>query len=484
MTTIRVQGVDIPVDVYQKMLDSDLVVQKHDVLGASPSVQTPHGLFQDQNVGGLFTRPGAEPDVYAAFVTPTGGQLLADLFSGTSVIENPEYDIITGVKAGKGSNAVDFCSPGPKAGEVKLCTTRSQFGEFKMDLEQVNLMKTGARINRADVDYRIINNPALFPLAPDVLRRAGNPNTTLGLSLMRLAVHIGRVLPRVLFHGNISNTGINAELGFIKEFDGFDRLIKTGHTDIETGDACPAADSIIVNWNNVAANGSVNGATLVETVAGIIYDLMALAEDSNLAPVTWKMAMHRDLFWYLTSIWPCSYITNGCAVSTSAGQSLNVDAATQIEMRDAMRNGKYLWVNGIKFPVEPLSAIEQTAVGGGYSSPLYIIPITALGGRVTKLEGFDLNNADINEFREFYAGLPISTMNNGLYMMGNRVTDACVEGWLASKMRLIMRTPWLGARIENINYALPGKFYTRDAYPDGQYHKNGGRYYSTPPVYN
>lgn len=301
METIRVKGVDIPVPLYQKMLDEGLIIEKHDTVGSSPGVQTPHGLFQNQNVGGLFTRPGAEPDIYAAFAMPTGGQLLADLYNGVSesVYENPEYDIITGVKDGSGSNATDFCSPGPKAGFTKLCTTRSQFGKFKMDFDQVNLMDTGNRINRADVDYRIINNPALFPLAPDVLRRAQNPNTVLGLQLMRMAVHIARAFPRVIVHGNKSNTGSNAELGFIQEFDGFDNLIKTGHTDIETGDTCPRADSLIVNWNNTDVAGTVNGADIVETVAGILYYLMGLAEDSGLAPVSWKLVMHRDLFFKL-----------------------------------------------------------------------------------------------------------------------------------------------------------------------------------------
>lgn len=484
METIRVKGVDIPVDVYQKMLDEGLEVLKHDTIGSSPAVQTPHGLFQNQNVGGLFTRPGAEPEIYSAFVMPTGGQILADLYNGVSDIETPEYDIITGVKDGTGSNAANFCSPGPKAGFAKLCTQRNVFGEFKMDFDQVNLMKTGARINRADVDYRVVNQPGLFPLMPDVLSRAGNPNTTLGLQLMRMAVHLSRILPNVIYHGNKTNTGSNAQLGFIKEFDGFDALIKTGYTDLDSGVPCPRADSLIVNWNNTDVAGSVNGATIIDTIAGILYYLMNLADDSGLAPVSWILSMHTDLFWRLTALWPCSYLTNQCSVSTSAGQQLNVSGAEQVQMRDEMRSGKFLWVNGMRVPVRVSTAIEQTTLGQGFSSPIYFIPLTALGARVTYLEGFNLNNDDIQEYQAFYANLPIRTMNNGLFMMGSRVTDACVEGWIASKLRMVMRTPWLAARIDNVNYSLPGKFYTSDPNPSGAYHKDGGQYYRTPPVYN
>jgi hypothetical protein len=137
----------------------------------------------------------------------------------------------------------------------------------------------------------------------------------------------------------------------------------------------------------------------------------------------------------------------------------------------------------MKVPVRVSTAIEQTTLGQGFSSPIYFIPLTALGARVTWLEGFNLNNSDITEYQAFYANLPIRTMNDGLFMMGHRVTDACVEGWMASRMRMVMRTPWLAARIDAVNYALPGKFYASDPNPSGVYHRDGGQYYRTPPAY-
>lgn len=485
MENITVNGVSIPVETYQKMLDAGLlnVGQKHDVLSPSPNIQVPHGLFQDQNVGGLFTRPGADSQMFSAMVMPQGSELLAALYRGVTDIVNPEFDILSGVKAGSGSNATDFCGDAPTAGFAKLCTTRASFGKFMMKINQANFMETGGRINNADVDRTLLNRPDMFPLIPDVLNRAQNVNTTLGLALFTTAVHTTRVTMRTIIHGSTANTGNNAELGFIQEFNGFDRLITNTVVDVE-GNTCDAAKSIVFNWGNADISATVLGGNITEIVAGIQYQLETLAEDSNIAPVSHVLLMHPDLFWALTALWPCSYLTNGCQVTNGSGERLNVSADMQIEMRDNMRTGKYLWANSKRIPVVTTRAFEQTALGAGFSSSIFFIPLTALGQRVTYLEGFDLENGDINEFREFYQNAAFRTMNGGLYGLTHRQTGFCIEGYLGSKMRLVMRTPWLAARIDNINYALPGFLYGRDPYPGAAYHLNGGRYYNTPPYYS
>jgi hypothetical protein len=481
---IKIDGVEIPVEAYQKLLDAGMlnVGQKHDVLSPSPNIQVPHGFFQNQNVPGLFTRPGADADMFAAFVMPTAGQFLSALYRGVTNIDNPEYDIISGVKAGSGTNATDYCGDAPTAGEVKLCTTRATFADFFIKVRQANLAKTGGRINNSDVNRNLVNRPDLFPLIPDVLQRAQNPNTTLGLALFSLGVHMSRVLMRTLFHGSTANTGNNAELGFIREFNGFDRLITNTVVDVE-GNTCAAARSTIFNWGNADVGGTVQSGSITDIVAGIMYQLIALADDSNIAPVNWVLAMHPDLFWKLTSIWPCSYLTNGCAVTNNDGERLNVSADMQVQMRDEMRTGNFLWVNGMRLPVVTTRAIEQTTLGQGFSSSIYFIPLTAMGRQVTYLEGFDLENSDIQEFRDVYNPLAYRTMNGGFYAMTHRQTGMCVEAYIAARPRLIMRTPWLAARIDNVNYSLPGFLYGRDPYPDAAYHLNGGRYFNANGPY-
>lgn len=484
--TIQIGGKQFTAAEVQKLADAGILFgARHDTLSSSSNAQVPHGTWFDQNTGGLFTRPGAEPEMFSTLVMPFDGMLLARLLKNqTTVITDPEYDILTGVKAGQGSNASDCCGDAPTAGFTKLCTQRAQFGDFFMKLPQITLNKVGQRINRADVDRRLINNPALNPLLPDVVRSAMNPNSTLGNLMFQFGVHAVRVWLRTLFHGSRANTGNNAELGFIREFDGLDQKIKTGHTDLETGNTCPAADSIVHDWGGSDIGATVSGGDIVDLFAGIMYHLESMADDQGLLPTTWRIQMHRDLFWALTQIWPCSYLTNGCNVTTDSGERLNLSGMEQTQMRDEMRVGRFLWINGMRVPVDPVTAIQQSASGAGFSSPVYFTPFDSLGFQTTYVEAFDQENTQIQEFRNLAADAHYRTMNGGLWAMTSRQSGMCLEFYFAAQPRMVMRTPWLAARVENLNYSLPFQLYSRDAYPDGQYFRNGGRYYSQLPSYN
>lgn len=454
------------------------LIEKHDALGTSPNLQMPHGQAQDQNVGGLFTRPGAEPDIFHTIVQPTGGEFLAALYRGTTVITDPEYDILSGVKALVGSAPDDGCGPSPKAGVAKLCTMRSKFGEAYIETDQGQLNKMGGYINRADQD-RFLRNMIQMgnPLMPDPLRGAQNINTPLGLAYVRLYTALLRELMRVMFTGNYgTKAGIWAT-----EFNGFDQLIIENPTDVE-GNTCAAASSKVINWNNTDVGGSIAGDSLVDYISGLMHFIMRLAEDTSL-PMSGALVMTNDLFYALTAIWPCSYLTNQCNVVDASGQRVFVSGKDQADMRDEMRTGRFLWVNGVRIPVVQTNAITQTAYGAGYSTSIYFIPLTALGEQVTYLEGFDQFNPSIRGFVEAGAYTHYRSFNGGFYAMTERQTDFCIEHKYGLQPRLIMRTPWLAWRIENVNYSMPGFLYSRDWNPAGQYHANGGRYYNDLPTW-
>lgn len=479
MGKVIYQGVEFEsLEDVKKAVDMG-IVQKHDVVGTSPNAQVPHGLWYDQNIGGLFTRPGAEPGMYSTTVMPSNLAFLSRLFRGVTNIVNPEYDVLSGFKDLTGTAADSFCHPGMKAGNAKLCTLRSAFGEFKIETDQESVIKAGGRVNRADLDRNLVNMLPMIPLLPDVIGRARNLNSPLGLAMVKTAVAIIREWTRVLFTGNYGTKS----RAFISEFNGFDQLLIENPTDV-TGATCAAASSVVFNWNNTDVAGSVNGDDLVTVLSGIMHLLEGLSGDTEL-PATWDILVDRDLFWLITAMWPCSYLTNGCAVTTDGGERLNVGAAEQIAMRDEMRRGSFLWINGKRQSVATFTSIARTAVGAGFSSPLYIVPMTAMGEQVTFLEAFDENNPGIREMLTEFAGLgmEIKPMSGGLWAHTYRRSDYCIEHMFAAQPRLICRTPWLGARIEAINYHMPAYLYSRDSNPSGIYHKNGGRYYNDLPAY-
>lgn len=467
------------VEDVKKAMDAG-VIQKHDVTQPSPGMQVPHGTAFNQNIGGLFTRPGADPDMYSTIVAPSGIRMLEELFLGTSVQTNPEYDVLSGVKTIEGSTAVNGCSPAPKPGDAKLCTLRSAFGEAYIETKQGQLNKMGGRINLADTDRRLLNLAGMNNrMLPDPMRIAGNINTPLGLAYLTMYQTILREFMRVLFTGNYgSSSGI-----FTKEFNGFDNLIIENPVDV-TGNTCAAASATIINWNNQPVSGSVGGASLVDIISGLIHFITRLQEDTEL-PAIGALKMHDDLFYALTAIWPCSYLTNQCnVVNTAASSSTQfVSGKEQTDMRDAMRTDSFLWVNGMQVPVVQTTAISQTAFGAGFSTTIYYVPYYALGKKVTYIEGFDQANTDIQQFVEASMAL-YRTFNGGFYAMSPLQTRFCIEHMFGFQPRLVMRTPWLAFRIQNVNYTMPGFLYSRDWNPSGAYHKNGGRYFNDLPYWN
>jgi len=271
MTLIKIKGESFKPETVQQMINAGIVIgEKHDVLSDSPDMAPAHGLWYNQNLGGVFSRPGVSLPVPSALPMPTGGLFMAQLFQGVSLFQNLEYDIITGAQDATGANAVDFCGDPPQAGFIKVCTQRRQFGEYFIQTPQVTLNKVGGRINSADIDRTFLNNPAFFPLMPDPVRSAGNLNNELAKGMIEMGIAAQRPFIRTLFHGAIGNTGAAALTGFMKEFDGFDALITTGITDLDTGNACAAADATILEWANADVGGTLDGADIVETISYLV----------------------------------------------------------------------------------------------------------------------------------------------------------------------------------------------------------------------
>lgn len=473
---IKYKGAEFTPEQFQVLVDNGAFGAKNDTVQTT-FMQPPHGYNPNWgNTGGLFTRPGITPGMFSAVPAILGG-LLAQLFTGTTDLINPEYEVITGIQASSGSNPTSFCGTPPIAGNAKVGTTRAAFGEFFMGTEKIQLNKAGGRVNAGDMDRQLLNNiAAMSPILPDILG-APDLNTEIGLFIYRFGVAALRVMSRVLFSGNNSLSNSNTEIGFIKEFDGFDRLIKTGYVDLESGNAIAAMDSIVKDFSNADATVSANG--IVDLIAQLDYQLTDLARRTGLDPLQYGLAMRPDLFWALTQVWPCSYLTNHCGVADDTTGRVIVDAAQQVQMRDSMRSGSFLWVNGKQVTVYLEDGIEQEVQGVGFATTIYFVPITAGANRVTYVEGFDQENTGVQAFRNAAAISNYRTANGGWWAVTNNQTAFCYEVLFAAQPRLVMRTPFLAARIENVVYKLTHG-YSRSPMTDEPYFVNGGRYVTEP----
>lgn len=449
-------------------------------VSSTPNTNYAHG------VGGLFADPALERDIYSAIVAAPFSGLQHVLPVRGTTVEMPLFGIITGVTDTAGSEPNGVCDDPPTTGLVKLCEHSFVLGRFARQTPVVDISHGQRLQNRGEhTDFQIFGGPAaarggLLGFGPSSLGidMGAAANTEVGKIMLAYVVAFARDFARKLYTGNPS-TGNTAGGGY-KEFWGLNSLINTGYRDAVTGQACPRADSIVRSFGNVQVRNSPS--SIVDMITATYFELVQTAAMMNLAPVEWVISMPLSLFYEITRIWPCSYLTDGCVLPN--GVLSGVDSANQVRMRDEMRGdlqrrqGQFLWIMGTKVPVVLDDSITETRVNGDiYSATVYFVPLTVLGGQpVTYLEYMDYNRIGVaDSIRAFAPDGFFRITDNGRFLMVVKApNNLCVQIYGLTEPRLIMLTPFLAARIDQVAYShmpnVPSGFSDQPSY-----FKNGGR---------
>lgn len=443
---------------------------KHDAPGTPATTGYMHGP------GGLLTYPGIDPDVFHT-VVGFRPSIMSRLPAVGSVFMTPMYEVITGIRAGSGAEPTELCGPAPIGGLLKGGKVTAPFGLYKRDTRELNIQRLGQRNDRADpMDLRIVGSTGGATQWTDSSFNQGNILTNeLDTIFFERAVAFDRLLRQQIWTGNPSNN-----IGqTYREFAGFSRQINTGWRDSETGVALPSLDPDIkdMGCRRIDLNAS---AELIAKLSAMWHYLNDLADRTGMQPVQFALAMRPSLFWAITSIWPCAYYTNVCAIQTAQGAyNQNVDNADVINMRDSMRRGSYLLIDGVQVPViqddaipEDTNTTKEGVVSGCFCSDIYLIPFTVLGGRsVTMLEYFNYTNPSINSLLANPMVLG-RTMANGAFFETVTQTRGCFVFQAEIQPRLIIRTPWLAGRLTNVSWCPLQN--PREPFPDDPYFVNGG----------
>lgn len=447
---------------------------------ATPS-GTPTNIYA-HGPGGLFSLPGVDPMVFNATIGVRS--VMSQLPVRSSVDTNPLYTTVTGVTGETGAEKDGVCDDPPVAGLTKACTLTAVFGRYEGMTRELELNRLGQYVNRGDPrDLRMMNTPnnvglGLFD-APFGRDFRSVVNQEVSKVFFELNTAMVRKLSRQSWIGNPTNNSAN---GGYKEFPGFDILIGTGKKDAETGVACPAMDSDVKNFNYKNVNGN-DGGDIVQAMTYLFRYLRFNATHMGLDPATWIIAMRETAFYEVTAIWPCSYLTYMCNFNGREDQArLNVSADAQIAMRDDMRNNQYLLMDGIKVPVvfddgiaEESNTNNANVASGSFASDIYFIPMTVLGGvPVTYVEHFDFRNSQMSEaLVEGMYNYSYRVYGDGTWIVHAKPPNNWCLQWITKiEPRIIMRTPYLAGRLNNIEYS-PLQ-HTRDAYPGDPYFVNGG----------
>lgn len=422
--------------------------------------------------GSLWGNVPIERDVISAHYRPRG--LAGMLPNFPTVTERPNFASLTGYTATTGSEATNPCDDNP-AGFVKGCLLTAQFGRVARDTQTIEIDKVMLQKNRGDFTDLMLRGRVLnqnTPFVPSSLSDDQILNIVTKSEMVIAGVNMERKLSTMLWQGV---TSANTSGGGYKEFPGLDVQITTSPVDSETNTACPALASYITNFNLNAIDGTSRD--IVNEISMMEYFLNDNAQGMGLDPVSWVFVMRPQMWFELSAVWPCRYLTNRCA--NSGGTNIAViNDNVNVQMRDAMRNGKYIDVNGTRYPVVLDTGIFEynniNTAGlnaGSYASDIYMLPLTITGNfPVLYMEHVDYRAAgrDI----AFLRGNERFWSDDGRFMWVMEDQKWCYKLSVKTEPRIILRTPQLAGRIQRVAYTPVT--HLREADPTSSYWLDGG----------
>ncbi len=447
---------------------------KHTTPSGTPTVNYMHGP------GGIFGVSGLERDVISTRVQPMG--LAGVLSAMASMRMNPLFAYLTGLLDETGTDPDGVCDDPMIAGLTKSCIQTAQYGRYSFMTKEIELNRVGQQTDRGEfLDLALINEP-LLSSEGGILQQNIEGNAQLNREVKQAFVEVGisfqNKLMQQVYTGNPAN---NTGAGGYAEFPGLDILIGTNKVDAITGTNCPSLDSDIKDFNYGLVDEVSSGTDIVEVASYMYRFLTSNATRMSLGPATWAITMRRDLFYELTAIWPCSYLTYRCSFRDAAGNDRQiVNAADQVAMRDAMRTGEYLLIDGVQVPVilddgitEETDADNVNILAGQFASDIYFIPMTMRGTRAaTFFQYLDYNQGAMQAVQDGRLGSDFWT-DGGRFLWHRKPPVNWCNQWLAKiEPRIVLLTPQLAGRIQNVRYA-PLQ-HTRDPFPDDPYFVDGG----------
>lgn len=434
-------------------------------------------------VGGFFSNFGLDNTVVNGALTPRGiGDLIPAI--GTNVLF-PVFPYLTGFEDDGAAEPAGPCDDAP-GGVIETCHQTAAFGRVTRGSKEMEVNELANILNgHLTTDLRLLGDvisPGHQLMPQQGVNQGAMLRQVVQTQMVIIAIMFQRWLTRQIWSGNPVNSNVG---GGYAEFPGLDILISTNKVDAFTGVACPALYSDIKDFGYNSIDSSTPD--ILAYVSAMEFYLRSIAEMTNLMPVDWVIAMRRELFFELTAVWPCRYLTNRCAPSmyTAADGALRPGGAVVINdnnnvaMRDAMREGNYLTINGRNIPVvlddgipEDTNVTDARLLPGEYASDIYFLPIRAKGMSALYWEYMDYTpsvaeaNSVMQGTAQFWA------TDGGRYLWSSQQRNYCWKIQAKIQPRVILKTPQLAGRIQNVKYA-PLQ-HLREPFQDSPYFMKGG----------
>ncbi len=157
-----------------------------------------------------------------------------------------------------------------------------------------------------------------------------------------------------------------------------------------------------------------------------------------------------------------------------------IDGRENIAQRDSMRQSMTIDVNGRSYPVilddgifESDSTNNANLAAAEYASTIYFVPLTIVGNfPVTYREYLDYRDSFANANVALLQGRHDFWTDGGVYSWAIENQKWCYKLSLKTEQRIILRTPHLAGKIQNIKY-VPLQ-HLRSSDPASSYFQDGG----------
>lgn len=448
-------------DLYQE--------RREKAVGSNQTGQLMHGPSS------LFGTPGLEPNVISTLYQPRG--LGAVLPKVPTRFTNPLFPALVGQGAAQGSEPSNACGDPKRAGAKQVGTLTAQFGFLQRGTETIDPSRIIQLINRGEfTDLQLIGSllSNQTGMAPNGLDNAQAVlNNAIYAEMNGVGIEFERVLGPQLWQGAIANSSGSG----YKEFPGLDAQIATGQRDAVNNVTVAALDSYVDSFALDRIDGT--GRDIVSYLSMMEFYLYDLAQQTGMT-VEWVIAMRPNLWQELTSVWPIAYNTNRGSI-LSGNNRLMIDGGDMIAQRDAMRRSMTLEINARTYRVVLDNGInEKTNIttanipAGNYASSIYMVPVRVNGMPMTRIEYLDYRIVQqyLGQTGEL-AGKVLFWSPDGQFLWTYRnLPGFCFDLVARTEQRVVLQTPHLAGRIDNVRYA-PIR-HIREADPASPYYAAGG----------
>ena len=278
---------------------------------------------------------------------------------------------------------------------------------------------------------------------------------------MRLATEaMLQDLKRMLIDGNKTSIG---------QFDGLQRLIKTGYTS-SAGRFCRAMDSVVVDWNGNTLDGG-SGITWNGAAVGSSYDFidvlmavyrrirdrikMAPALDAQpLTPGDMIIMAPTHILRCILDQFTCWSVCPGATNIQVAIQSYEAR-----KFRDSLNGGMFgdgkIYIDGFEIPLVSYSwsmIDEDTGASDVYLLTGKVGNVKTISGQYKNMIAVPAAYSD-GPFRYTDGGRILTWMNN---------TQTCIQREIQMEPRLLLWAPWAQARFQDVLCTTPGGIISPD----------------------